>query len=201
MGSFYTNITLKGPNQLAIAQGLEGKRLCTVISSTVGDFTVVYDAENESQDGSVYELGRSLSDEHRCIALSVMNHDDKILYFRLYKNGDLIDDYCSSPNYFEGPPAPPWGGNALVLCEIFDAMHSCATVERILRYNNFAVDEKPRYIWEVDRHHDLCAALKLPMIAVGVGCNYIAEDTIPPEYDLRGCLYVIREQGSDETAE
>jgi hypothetical protein len=140
--------------------------------------------------GRKYQRSRSKSAKVRlenltkqldCVALYVTNHDDSVLYYRLYRSGEVLDDYDSCPNYFEGAPIPPKGGNALILCEAFRAMHMVDKVQEILHYDRYAKGnrKKRRYVFEVDRHRDLVEALNLSNYAVGFGYTYLAEDRWP----------------------
>lgn len=190
MGHFYTNITVKGPNQSDIAQVLAEQSRHALVSPSYGDLTVVFDEDSESQNGSVFELAKHLSRELRCIALAITNHDDSVLYYQVYERGELIDDYNSSPNYFDGPPVGPAGGDAEVLCRVFRASR-LDLIESILRHNDIADPNDLRYAFEINRHRDLAAALSLPSVAVGYGLRYLAEvDKLPEGLDLTECRLI-----------
>jgi hypothetical protein len=190
MGHFYTNITVKGPNQSDIAQVMEEQSRHALVSPSYGDLTVVFDGDSESQDGSVFELAKHLSQELRCIALAITNHDDSVLYYQLCEHGELIDDYNSSPGYFDGPTLGPAGGDAEVLCRVFGASRP-DLIESILRHNDFADRNDRRYVFEINRHRDLAAALTLPSVAVGFGLRYLSEvDELPEGLDLTECRLI-----------
>jgi hypothetical protein len=122
MGSFYTNITLRGPDKDAVLEVLRRNNLRAYVSQTRDHFTVVYDLETESQDEElVCHITELLSREFACPALAVLNHDDDLLAYYLYVCGDRVDSYNSAPGYFEGAFTPPSGGNIAVLIETFDA--------------------------------------------------------------------------------
>jgi hypothetical protein len=122
LGSFYTNITLKGPTKDAVLAVLRKRNRRAFVSHTHDPFTVVYDLEAESQDEEVLcYVAELLSRELACPALAVLNHDDDVLVYHLYSHGEKADSYNSVPGYFSGLPTPSSGGNAAVLIEAFHA--------------------------------------------------------------------------------
>jgi hypothetical protein len=147
------------------------------VSETNAGFTIVLDAACESQDGKVLaELGASLSAQFHCPVLAILNHDDDILYFELYENGEKTDEYNSSPAYFsedEDAGEEPIGGNAPRLAAVFGASDA-SRIERVLRAS--AED----YMFQTDRHRDLAEALGVPAFWVGVGHTYAKEGDLPP---------------------
>lgn len=179
MGSFYTNVTLRGPDQDSIVEALQGRE--AYVTRALGEYAVVYDAECEDQDPEVLmALAAGLSAELECPALAVMNHDDDVLAYWLYVNGGLEDEYNSMPEYFEGleEPSAPAGGVADRLTGLFGG--ELAAVERILRRGSLDDDG---YALAVDRHSDLVAHLGLPECAVGCGYTYIEEGELPEGLD------------------
>ncbi len=174
MGSFYTNITLRGPEQQQVVDHLNGLGRVTFVSPTMDGFTVVYDAESESQDQRVLSgLAEQLSKDFGCAALAVLNHDDDILWYQLFNRGELVDAYDSAPNYFSGPPAPPQDGDPEKLCELFGAPGSVDDVIQILGAT---------YAFAFERHDDLARALGMPPFASGSGFNYVeAQEVVVPD--------------------
>src|SRR5262245_52056622 len=122
MGAFYGNITLKGPSQAAVVEALRGRR--AIVTPRIGDYTVAFDSVCDEQDtDGIQALTSRLSRELRCPALAIIVHDDDVLVYFLYQDGELTDWYNSSPSYFDfgsaDEPAAPDGGNAEHLCETF----------------------------------------------------------------------------------
>ena len=117
MGNFYTNYTLRGPSQFAVAAALTGRT--ALVTPAEAGCVVVFDEESEVQDAEgMAELASTLSRRFRCPVLGIANHDDDILYYQLYEAGALEDEYDSCPNYFDpdAEPAAPAGGDAAKLC-------------------------------------------------------------------------------------
>jgi hypothetical protein len=183
MGSFYTNITLRGPAQASVAEYLNRQNRDAYVSPTANDCTVVYDAASESQDTDILEgLTSELSRQFGCPALAILNHDDDILWYKLYESGQLVDEYDSAPSYFDPRAteiAPPQGGDAQKLCGAFKAEEHSAKVEEILRAPGIV-----GYLFAVERHEALAEALGIPEFSVGCGYNYIEADELPEDLSV-----------------
>jgi hypothetical protein len=182
MGNFYTNITLRGSNQDSIAEYLTEQNRSAYVSPTVNHCTVVYDEECESQDTDTLEaLASDLSKRFSCPALAVLNHDDDILWYKLFEAGQLTDEYDSCPDYFDADAeelSMPKGGDARRLCSTFESEQNVSEVERILRAPN-----PDAYVFAVERHEDLVKALGMPTFAAGCGYNYIDQDELPDDLE------------------
>lgn len=170
MGNFYVNYTLKGATPQAVATALQGRR--AIVAPPAQETVVVFDEESDAQDtDAIATVAATLSERLSCPVLAVLNHDDDILWYELYRNGEKLDDYNSTPTYFstdpEAEPAPPAGGNAPVLCEIFGG--NPAEVEAILRTDPF-----DGYVFAVERHAALVKALGIS--DYGVGTSYASFD-------------------------
>jgi hypothetical protein len=185
MGNFYTNFTLRGPSQQDVTNSMRGRS--AAITPVSNGCVVVFDEESDGQEGQViHSLGAQLSQIHACSVLAVVNHDDDILHYQLFNKGELVDEYNSCPDYFEGSeePSRPSGGDATKLCAAFGATN-IAAVETILRKSSFDADG---YGFELERHGDLVSALGLPAFAVGVGFNYFANGELPQGLDENKCV-------------
>ncbi|HZZ44832.1 MAG TPA: hypothetical protein VFE58_17980 [Tepidisphaeraceae bacterium] len=165
MGNFYVNFTIRGVTQHAAAEALSGRR--AIVSPPVNGAVVVFDSRSDEQDeGVIRDLASQLSKKLGAAVLAVMNHDDDIFWYELYESGKRIDEYNSSPGYFdwdgEGEMPGPAGGDAKALCRVFGCKDAAA-VETILRKSG-----EDGYVFAVQRHGDLVEALGLPGFAVGV---------------------------------
>ncbi len=171
MGNFYTNYTLRGPSQQAVAKALAGRS--AIVTPQQDGCVVVFDDASDDQDTEIIaELARDLSGKLRCPVLALLNHDDDILWYQLYLNGELTDEYDSFPGYFDSDPddSDPAGGDAEKLCAAFGAPN-VADVERILREDGYA--------FAIERHTELARALGLPSFTVGGGFTYVSDGEMP----------------------
>jgi hypothetical protein len=180
MGSFYTNITLRGPDQAQVRNALHGRRC--YISKTENSYTVIFDEASDQQNiPEMIELSQALSSKFDCTALALLVHDDSVLVYFLCKNGTLVDQYDSSPAYFDQNTSTednfPAGGDAAMLANAFNVA-DIPKLESVLRQPSVS-----GYVVEVDRHGDIVEALGIPKSAVGMGFNYIEAGDFPPDLD------------------
>jgi hypothetical protein len=177
VGSFYTNITLRGPGQDEVAEYLAGRNRQVLVSPTISGVTVVYDALTESQQTRLLtDLGRELSGQFDCPALAALNHDDDVLWLQLHEDGRLIDEYNSAPDYFDQTAsAGPDGGDAQALCEVFDAADATERVKRILRQER----DVAGYMFASKRHAELAEQLGFPPELVTTGYRYLTHGETP----------------------
>jgi hypothetical protein len=180
MGLFYSNFTLYGPDHQKVADAVRRMRRMAYVSPTVNRFTTVYDREAEQQDFDVIELvGRELSLDLECPVIGAVLHDDDVLYYWLFRNGDVRHAYNSSPAYFDpdSEPLPPEGGDADELCESFGVPSAVDTVEAILR--QVLLDDSASLTGELERHRALAAVFGMPDHAIGVGYDAIQNGYLP----------------------
>jgi hypothetical protein len=177
VGNFYTNITLRTRDTDSIIEALTVLRRTALVAVPKDGFSVVYDQASEEQDAKIIdEAARSLSARLDCAALSVMNHDDDVLWLGLYERGKIVDEYTSAPGYFDGDQRAPEGGDAQRLCRALGAEGRDAEVEALLR---IPAGSDEGFVFEVERHHALTEALGLPSSAVGAGFTYIEAGEFP----------------------
>jgi len=164
MGCFYANFTLRGPSQKSVAAALAGRS--AIVTPEQDGCVVVFDEESDQQDFEVIaELASRLSSAFDCPLLAVLNHDDSFLWYQLYLNGELMDEYNSFPNYFdaaEDDDSTPSGGNAAQLCGAFGVKN----VRKIKRILTKATLDDDGYAFALERHADLASALGIPSFGV-----------------------------------
>ena len=176
MGNFYVNYTLRGVTQEAVAKALAG-RSC-IVTPPANHTVVAFDEESQNQDQQVISaLATELSQKLHCPVLAVLNHDDDILWYQLYTDGKLQDEYDSSPGYFDpgAEPSPPAGGDAAKLCSTLGSAKT-EDVERVLRKSAFDDDG---YTFAFERHADLVNALGISAFGVGTAYASFANDELP----------------------
>lgn len=181
VGSFYTNIAIKGANRDQVVEAVMRMRRSAYVSPEGKGIVVVYDAKCERQDTKdLCDLSVRLSKSLRCTAWGVLNHDDDVLWYVLCSNGEYIDEYNSAPDYFDedsdGEIAAPSGGNAKVLAQAFKMQKSVRTLEKILRRSD--ADDNA-YTFATERHQAVAKALGLPRDLVSIGYDYISAGELP----------------------
>lgn len=169
MGSFYTNVTLRGPAQEEVLAHLADRP--AYVSRTSGGFTVVLDEASEMQDlDDLLGVTASLSARFDCPALAALNHDDSVLYLSLFEHGEQVDQYNSCPEFDDedgdGDSSGPAGGDAARWVAAFGG--DAGALEHALRDTAF--------VMATERHAAVVAALGMPAFAVGTGYNYVEAD-------------------------
>lgn len=198
MGNFYTNYTLRGPSQQAVAAALAERS--AIVTQAQDNCVVVFDEASDDQDQKIItKLASQLSRDLRCPVLAVLNHDDDIFWYQLYLSGKLADEYDSSPGYFDASaePSAPTGGDAHKLCTAF-GVSSVAEVENILRKSSF---DEGGYTFAVERHADLARSLGIPDFAVGAGFSSISDGDLPEGLDEGSILRIGESSPSQGTSE
>ncbi len=192
MGSFYTNVALKGPTQAAVVEHLHAQGRDAYVAPTIGGVTLVYDAACESQDQRILaSLAAELSRAFACPALAALVHDDDFLVYLLFQGGAQVDKYNSDPTYFENVEhVAPGGGDADALCAAFGTTAAVARVDAILRAwagPNGDPGASP-YLFAQFRHRDLARALGLPERLCALGYLYVAQG----EAETPGIIQTLR---------
>lgn len=175
MGNFYTNFTFKGVSQVEVAKALAGR---TAFVTTEQDGCVMaFDEEADDQNEEVIShVAKETSSALKCPVLAILNHDDDILWYQLYVNGKLVDQYDSAPGYFDGDfDSSPEGSDAQILCGAFGSKN-VAEVEKILRKS---AEEEDGYVFAVERHAELVTALGIPAWVVGAGYDSLEGGELP----------------------
>lgn len=186
MGNTYANVTLHGPSQADIAAGVGSLGMAAVVSPTRERATVVFSSLETTMD-----LARGLSEEMKCPAWAVLVSDDDLLLYWLFNKGELLDEYNSCPGYSTGESLPPSGGDAGVLCRALGRPATADAVLAILKEpKNIEDPGQSRYLFETQRHADLCTALGLGEYAVGTGYEYILDGELPDGLELDQCVVV-----------
>lgn len=180
MGSFYTNFTVRSDDRERVAQSLR-KMGCVAYFAAGGRDTVVYDRECDDQIvESIVNVGTTLSHDLDATALAILNHDDDILCYWLFRSGQLIDEYNSCPSYFDeddfDESLTPSEFDAAQLCAQFGCPQSVDRVSEILKKS---VLDEGGYVFASERHHALAKALGLPDCSVGFGYSYIENGQLP----------------------
>jgi hypothetical protein len=175
MGASYTNLTVRGATQRAVADLLLGRR--AVVGPARDGFVVVFDERSDQEQEVLSEVAEHLSSSLKTGVLALLVHDDDILWYRLYDAGQLADEFDSAPGYFDADaePSPPAGGDPVRLAAVMGARHS-PELETTLRRSGFDDDG---YVFESDRHADLARLLGIPRFAIGTAFASFERGEIP----------------------
>ena len=183
MGCFHTNYTLREAGAGG-GRGGVGGRSANYYAGGELECVVVFDKESEEQNFEIIaELAARLSGRFGCPLLAALNHDDGFLWYQLYVNGELMDDYNSSPNYFDGgedDDSAPSGGDGAALCSAFGS-NNVRNVKRILTKPTSVGDDG--YLFAGERHADLADALGIPQFGVAGGYELVSEGELPGGLD------------------
>ncbi len=178
MGNFYVNFAVKNAEPQKVANSLKGRR--AIVTPSQAGFVVVYDEQADTQAvDAIQELGALLSKDPGEPVLAVLNHDDDILCYWLFKEGALIDAYNSAPDSFE-EGAEEQGGDAELLCATLGE-GSAEEVDELLRSD---------HVFAVDLHTKLGEALKLPACSIGLGFEYVRQGEIEDDAIEGGLIQV-----------
>jgi hypothetical protein len=176
MGSFYVNVTLKGPAHSDIVAAINERT--AYVSPTVAECTVILDEACESQlEAEIITFAAVLSYRLHCPAFTVLVHDDDILAYWLHRDGRLLDWYNSNPGVFAPPgmtPAGPIGGNASLLASTFGVSES-PSLDAALQTPHGSGN----YVIETHRYKDLAQLLGLPSFSAGLGYGYLQRGDSP----------------------
>lgn len=97
MGTFYVNHTVRA-SQDRVIDLLKKERRTALVSPTIDGYTVVCDRQCDEQDpAAITQLGQRLSALLGAPVLAVLNHDDALLSYWLFKQGQLIEEYDCFP--------------------------------------------------------------------------------------------------------
>ena len=173
MSSFYANITTRGPAAAELAAYLRQTGQIAYVSPAGGDAAVIFHSDLGGQEA----LAGDVSRQFNCPALLVMAASPTTLLYQLYRDGEQIDSYVSSPHdeLDLGDSATP-AGDADILCEAFELERAARGVRRVL---DRPTDETRGYALAVNRHGELARALRLPLFAAGAGFDSIEIGELP----------------------
>jgi hypothetical protein len=185
MGLFYSNLAVYRPARPALLGELRRLKRMAFVSPTTAGHTVVFDKATEEQDfDAVEDLGRAVTEALSCSALAAILHDDDVLYLWLFRSGQVVDHYDSSPAYFHpnSEPRPPVGGDADLLCRAFDRPNGAGRVEELLRADLLLGEGLPGVPGELERHAAIANELGIPGFVAGVCYSSIAGNYVPKEF-------------------
>jgi hypothetical protein len=174
MGSFYTQVLVRGADQQRCADAMRALRRASYVLPPRNGVTVVCDKETENQDLDLLDsVAATLSARLRVDATAVLNHDDNWLVFRHFRLGSFTGGLQVG--------RMPWSLRGSV-AQLRDALNPQAP-----RLPLYLAMLKPR-VFQVQRHAELIHVLGLPRASLGVGYDYIARNDVPAFFDRNGVL-------------
>jgi hypothetical protein len=179
MGNFYVNITTRKVSAEEIVNFLDSMNLSAFVIKGPDDYCTIYEERCDEQDTKhISSLLKDISNQFSCPAIGMMNHDDDILAYELWSNGEKVDEYDSCPGYFSGDEdhMEPEGGDAKAISNHFSNGTNEENIGKVLRSSG---DGDEDFVFAIDRHQALAKAACLPSYSVGYGFRYISEGEIP----------------------
>src|SRR4051812_3907749 len=163
MGNFYSNFTVLGVGpEETLEAARELGRTAFVMPSSHGD-SLLFDEACGAQDvHEIQLLGSRLSSQLDAPVVACLNHDDDYLLLWVFEGGRRVDYHRS----------------------FLDAPHFARSLSR-LRGGNLAyplvlaVLAWPFFFFEILRHQLLVGVLALPVAAVGLSYQCIAQGELP----------------------
>lgn len=154
MGNFYTNVTLPGASFDSVVDVMRSLNRDAHVDGD-GKVVIVYDRLTDEQDTEILAaLAERLATDTNGIAFAVLNHDDDILWFQLYRRDVLVAEYAS-----EGGPRTAVRAMGRTL--------GCPSAALRLWY----VLHRP-YVFQIDRHEALNRIIGFPEATL-LGFTYI----------------------------
>lgn len=175
MGNFYHNVTFKNVAPETIAASIRDAGLTAYISPRIDRSVVAFFPIEECDPGAdpVPDVTRRCD----CAALAVSVFDDDVILLTAYARGDLLFRLALPEELAEEFGDDVTAADldcAAILCNLFNPSASPESVLDIL---------KKEYLFQHERHGELCGQLGLPDIAVACGYEYIQGGELPPEIE------------------
>ena len=112
MGASFTNLQIRNTSSKAILAALpklmEGRGY---VSSQKGGWVTVYSEAMDEQGDETKRLAGELSKVLKTEVFGFQVFDSDIAMYWLYRNGEMLDEFNSSPDYFEGEKDEEAGGS------------------------------------------------------------------------------------------
>jgi hypothetical protein len=101
MGAHYRSVQIRGENRNAVMAAAEGiarsQNGKLLVGPVLNGWIGLYLNDSVPSEGFAVEISKSLE----VLALDLIVHDSDIFIYNFYKQGHLIDEYSSAPDYFE----------------------------------------------------------------------------------------------------
>lgn len=190
VGSFYTNVTLRGPDGEQVIAAIRELGYRAFVADTINGLTLICEQQSDTQDKGIWHTVASrLSEKLACAALAVMNHDDDFLLYGLYQSGRLVDEYNSCPAYWnEVEQAEPLGGDPKMLCQAFGMPGNHVDIDRVLHTPTSSLEDdgEDEFVFATERHAALISALDWPDVPYQQGFDYLTKERLDSRWHVVG---------------
>lgn len=104
MGAHFVNFQVRSDSMERVTEAMQRRDASSAyISPELNGWVSIYEGNSESQDDQIIKtLGTTLSTDLQTAVIAFLIHDSSVLYYWLFEDGTLIDQYVSIPDYF-GP--------------------------------------------------------------------------------------------------
>jgi hypothetical protein len=170
MGNFYVSLSVNADAEKLFGDLMEMQEDQGLVGPLKEGWMVCLSEKLDAQDPETIETyGKALSKVAGVPVVSVLNHDDDVLYVCVYAQGDRIAAYHSNPGSFLEEPSeddlkPVWSNAAA-----FSALAPGITA------SDMEALFKVPPLFAVELHGTLARTLGLPEYGVGVGFTSATE--------------------------
>src|SRR5262245_41149994 len=99
MGAFFDTVYVRGTDRQTLLEGLGALagelRCCCLLAPEIRGWTAIY-SSREQDDSIAHAIQKRL----KCEVLYTLLHDSDIFGYDFYRDGELVDQYNSRPDYF-----------------------------------------------------------------------------------------------------
>jgi hypothetical protein len=146
MGAFIANFHVRFEDSDAVRKTVSAIGLAQFrVASAAKGWVSLYEQRASTQDEDwIVRLASEISSRLRTVCVAFLVHDSDIARYWLSEQGQLLDEYCSIPDYFEAVSAAERRrvrGRADVFLRFCQPSVTCQDIERVLRTDvTFAED-------------------------------------------------------------
>jgi hypothetical protein len=158
VGAFYNSLQVRSENREAVKTALEGVALeCGMkflLGPVLDGWIAAYPDDSRGDEHSAAMLARSLD----TLVLSLKVHDSDIFFYNLFRQGELLNEYSSKPDYFQKVSAAEHE-RLQARPELFrELVHSSEQFAELIQLLDRG-DSAPKFILEEERLERFAALL------------------------------------------
>ncbi len=188
MGTFLTNVHVQcsSPEQVTeVVRSMDVQGAW--LSGPNGPWITLWDSMGLTRAG---DLAQHVSKQLEAPAIAFMVHDSDILFYWLYDNGQLLDEYNSCPGYFDGDDSmeEAYQADCEQIKKYCRAETTIEELERLLKIWTQAEALEgvmPEFVFVEQRLAELAKHLEIPTAVVNTDYGEIGRDVHPDEIGAR----------------